>query len=78
MTRDHCSGFRTVCLTFATADDRFGAEPGLPTRSNYAELSILDYRKSRALGNGLGIASGSGQVRDLHIDQLKVKSRNFH
>jgi hypothetical protein len=34
-------------------------EPGLPTYSNYAELSILDYRKSRALGNGLGIVSGS-------------------
>jgi hypothetical protein len=36
------------------------------------------YLKSRDLGKGLGIASSSAYVPDIHIDTLKVKSRDFH
>jgi hypothetical protein len=34
--------------------------PAEPTSRDYAELAIWTYRKSRALGNWLGIVSGSG------------------
>jgi hypothetical protein len=40
-------------------DDRNGRIPVEHTSRDYAELAIWTYRKSRALGNWLGVVSGS-------------------
>jgi hypothetical protein len=43
----------------SVANDRKWRNPAEHRARFYAELSILNYRKSRALGNWLGIVSGS-------------------
>jgi hypothetical protein len=40
-------------------------------------MKLRHHLKSRALGNELGIVSGSVYTPDLHIVTLKVKERNF-